>query len=130
MSFQRTIIEGLLKVAKSMHPEYGSLIDFALAHEDQLEQLGPLISDAIKEGPGAYAAAEKAAPDLAAKIREFVSAVPRSADSHDQAKVVIAKHAENVTRQLFGLGDMTADEEQAWMNKSTERLDDSRLGSA
>ena len=130
MSFQKMLFEGLLKAAASLHPEYASLINFAIAHEDQLEKVGPLLSAAAKEGPGAFAAAEKAAPELADKIRDFVSSVPRTAGSHEESATVIQAHAEEVTRQIFGLPSLDPEAERKWMDDTTALQNDSRNGSA
>lgn len=119
MSFQKMLIDGLLHTVASIHPDYKPLIDFAVDHEDELEKIGPVLKAAAQEGPGAFAAAEKAAPELAKAIRDLVSSIPRPAGSPAESKAAIATHAENVTRQIVGLHHMTAAEERHWMDQTT-----------
>lgn len=119
MSFQKMIVDGLLREVARLHPGYAPIIEFALEHEDQIEKLGPVIAAGVEEGPGAFAAAEKAAPDLAKAIRDFASSVPGTAASPAHADAAIAAHAENVTRQIVGLHKMSPEEEREWMDRTS-----------
>lgn len=114
------LIDGLLHTVASIHPDYKPLIDFALAHEDQLEKVGPVIKAAAEEGPGAFAAAEKAAPELAKAIRNLAASIDdMPMNSSTPPGVVEDLHAENVTRQIVGFQKMTSVEERAWMDQKT-----------
>ena len=115
MSLSKEATDALLKIIGFIHPEYSGLIGFLTDHEDQLVAAGPVLEEAAKEGPGALAAAEKAAPDLAKAINDFVAASPLSHTSPMVAKV----HAENITRQIVGVNSMTPAEEQAWIDHAT-----------
>jgi hypothetical protein len=120
MPLTKSATDGLLRAVAWLHPEYGGLIDFLEAHEDQLQAAGPVIQAAAAEGPGALEAAEKAAPDLARAIKDFAGAIG-SGDPAD-SKV----HAENITRHLVGAPALTPEQTQAWLNPISE---DSRSGS-
>ena len=112
MPLTKTATDGLLRTIAWLHPEYSSLIDFLEAHEDQLAAAGPVIQAAATEGPGALAAAEKAAPDLAAAIKHFISVSPVASGNPKTASL----HAENVTRQIVGVPVLTAAQQSAWLN--------------
>lgn len=94
------IVDGLLKTIAALDPKYASMINFFLAHEDEFEKLAPIADAAVKEGPGAFAAAENAAPELAQAIRDFIDILPLTASAPADAKVA---HRENVARQLVGI---------------------------
>jgi len=119
MTISQQATDGLLKALKFMHPEYGGLIDFLTGHETELMAAGPLIQAAATEGPGAFAAAEKAAPELAAAIRGFVAATP-AASSNPKATSL---HAEKLTRQIVGAPPLTPEGERQFLSQ------DSRSGS-
>lgn len=128
MSFQKTLIDGALRAAASLHPELAGLIDLALKYEPQLEQLGPIIKAAAEEGPGAFAAAEEHAPELAAAIRNFAHSLPGTAATSAHAEQALKVNTENVTRDLFHIGRMDPDEEKAWIDRATPANEDSRFG--
>ena len=107
--------DGLLKTIAWLHPEYAPLIAFIQQHQDQIAALGPVIQAAITEGPGALAAAEKAAPDLAKAIRDFVAVSPMSS----AVPKVSTIHAENVTRKIFGASPLSDTEQATWWANST-----------
>ena len=115
MPIGKIAIEGLLKTVGWLHPEYSGLIGFLLNHEDELEAAGPVIQEAAKEGPNALAAAEKAAPDLAKAIKDFVAASPVGSP----VKSIASLHAENVTRQIVGAPKLTVRQEQEWIDRAT-----------
>jgi hypothetical protein len=119
MDFTKSATDGLLRMVGALHPEYSSLINFLLGHETELLAAVPVIQAAATEGPSALAAAEKAAPDLAAAIKKFVAASP--AASADQK--VSSLHAEKLTRQLVGAPALTVDQEHHFLSE------DSRSGS-
>ena len=123
MTISQQATDGLLKTLRFMHPEYASLIDFLLGHEAQLEAAGPVIQAAATEGPGALAAAEKAAPDLAKAIKDFIAASPVASASPQVASM----HAENITRRIVGAPVLTPSQESDWLNSASG---DSRTGSA
>jgi hypothetical protein len=119
MSFKEMLLQGLLHTISSLHPDYKPLVDFALSHEVELNRLAPVLKAAAKEGPGAFAAAQKQAPELAKAIHDLVSSMPIVANSPAESKAVIAVHSENVTRQLVGLPHFTPDEEKVWMDNAS-----------
>lgn len=122
MPLTKTATDGLLRILGFLHPEYKDLITFLEAHEDQLIAVGPLIQQAAKEGPGALAAAEKAAPDLAKAIRNFIKATPDGANS-----TLAEYHAENVVRQITGSPTISPAD---WFNRSLpEGYGTSQVGS-
>ena len=115
MTLDKTATDGLLKVIAYFHPEYKDLITFLITHEDQLASVVPVIQAGIAEGPGALAAAEKAAPWLTQAIKDFVAASPVASS----VPAISAMHAENITRRIVGRDPMTVREEQAWMDRAT-----------
>lgn len=129
MSLSASLTDGLLRVVAMLHPEYKNLVDVAIAHETEIEKLGPVLHAAAKEGPGAFAAAVAAAPDLAKAIHNFVASMPATASSHEEAAAAIAKRSENVTRVMVGAEPMTPDDEQRWMDRASPISEDSRSGS-
>ena len=76
MPVSKQVADGLLDTIAWLHPEYATIIDFVKSHEDQLSALVPVIQASIKEGPGALAAAEKAAPELTQAIKSLIAASP------------------------------------------------------
>jgi hypothetical protein len=123
MTISQQATDGLLKTIGWLHPEYSGLIGFLQQHEAQLEAAGPVIQAAATEGPGALAAAEKAAPDLAKAIKDFVAASPVASGGSPQ---VTAMHAENITRRIVGAPVLTPSQENDWLNSASG---DSRTGS-
>jgi hypothetical protein len=121
MDFTKSATDGLLRVVGALHPEYAPLIRFLTDHESQLLAAAPLIQIAATEGPGAFAAAEKAAPELAAAIKKFIAASPIS-DGPTAQKM----HTERLTRQIVGAPALSPDQERKWLNPIS---DDSRSGS-
>lgn len=119
MSFKTSIIEGLLHAVASFNPALGPLINMALEHEAEIIKLGPVISAAIDEGPGAFAAVEKQTPKLAAAIKDFVHSLPATAPTAVHADASLKVATENATRNVFGFKKMTPEEELAWMDRTT-----------
>jgi hypothetical protein len=119
MTISKQATDALLMTIGWLHPEYGGLIGFLTEHEDQLVTAAPIIQAAATEGPSALAAAEKAAPDLAAAIKKFVAASPAaSADPK-----VSSLQAEKLTRHIVGAPPLTVDQEHHFLSE------DSRSGS-
>jgi hypothetical protein len=110
------LVEGLLKTIATLHPEYATMIDFVLNHEDQIEKLAPIADAAAKEGPGAFAAAEKAAPDLAEAIKQFVDSIPGTAATSEEAQAKIAQHRETVTKHLVGTAKVETAQQSTWLD--------------
>ena len=113
------LVTGLLKTIATFDPKYASMIDFVIAHEDQIEALAPIADAAVKEGPGAFAAAEKAAPDLAKAIRDFVDAIPGTASTAEEAQATIAKHRETVTLHMAGVAKAQTTGNASWLDGPT-----------
>lgn len=123
------LVDGLLKTIAAFHPEYAPMIDFVINHETEIEKLAPIAAAAEKEGPGAFAAAEEHAPELAAAIKNFVDSIPGTASTAAEAQAKIAKHREVVTRHLTGAAQVEATGSTSWMaddNPTTST--DSRVG--
>jgi hypothetical protein len=119
MTITTTATDGLLKTIGWLHPEYGVLINFLIAHEAQLTAAGPVIVAAATEGPAALAAAEKAAPGLTEAIKHFIEASP-AASYRPQ---IVQMHSENITRRIVGAPILTPDQENEFLSQ------DSRSGS-
>jgi hypothetical protein len=119
MPINKTATDGLLHVLSFLHPEYSGLISYLENHEDALVAVGPVIQAAATEGPGALAAAEKAAPDLARAITDFVAAAPIGTVTPAVARA----HAENVARQIVGAPKMTPEQEQSYIDRATPNPD-------
>jgi hypothetical protein len=119
MTISKTATDGLLNAIGWMHPEYAPLIGWLEAHEDTLMAAGPVIAEAAKEGPGALAAAEQAAPDLAAAVKKFVAVSPIASNNPQIARM----HSENVTRRIVGAPVLTESQENEFLSQ------DSRSGS-
>jgi hypothetical protein len=115
MAINKQATDGMLHVLGWLHPEYAGLIGFLETHEDQLVAVGPVIQEAATEGPGALAAAEKAAPDLAKAVKDFVAAAPIGTVTPAVARA----HAENITRQIVGAPKMTPEQEQNYIDRAT-----------
>jgi hypothetical protein len=113
------LVDGLLKTIAVLHPEYATMIDFVLEHEDQIEKLAPIADAAVKEGPGAFAAVEKAAPDLANAIKQFVDSIPGTAATPAEAKAKIDQHRETVTQHLTGIAKTPETETTSWLDRPT-----------
>lgn len=111
------LVEGLLKTIAMFHPEYKSMIDFVLNHEDQIEKLAPIADAAVKEGPGAFAAAKEHAPELAKAIADFVDSIPGTASSATEAQATIAKHRETVTHHLVGVAKEESTQTGSWFEQ-------------
>jgi hypothetical protein len=113
MPISKQMADGLLDTIAWLHPEYAPIIDFVKSHEDQLAVLVPVIQDSIKEGPGALAAAEKAAPELTQAIKHLVAVSPVASAVPRIAQI----HAENVTRKIVGISPMSAIEETDYISQ-------------
>lgn len=107
--------DGLLDTIKWLHPEYAPMIDFVVEHRVQLIALAPVIRAGITEGPGALAAAEKAAPELTEAIKHFISVSPVAAVTPAITKI----QAENIMRRVVGSPIMTDSEQTEFMNRNT-----------
>jgi hypothetical protein len=111
------LVEGLLKTIATFHPEYSSMINFVLAHEDQFEKLAPIADAAVKEGPGAFAAAKEHAPELAKAIEDFVDSIPGTAATPAEAQTKIDNHREVMTRHLAGVAKAETTETSSWLDR-------------
>ena len=119
MAIGKIATDAALRTIGWLHPEYGGLISFLQQHEDQLIAAGPVIQAAATEGPNALAAAEKAAPDLANAVKDFVAASPVASPDPK----VNSLHAETITRHIVGAPPLTREQEQKMLGE------DSRSGS-
>jgi hypothetical protein len=119
VTISKSAADGLLRAVAFLHPGYAPLIDFLEAHEDALVAAGPVINEAAKEGPGALAAAETAAPGLTQAIKHFIESSPVATYQPKLATM----HAENITRRIVGAPVLTEDQEHDFLSE------DSRSGS-
>jgi hypothetical protein len=71
-----------------------------------------IIKEAIDDGPKAYEAAKKAAPDLHKAITDLAKLVFNT-ETPTKAQL------ENTTRTLYGFRPMTFDEEERWFASQT-----------
>jgi hypothetical protein len=113
-----SILDGVLRMTAMFHPELKTLIDVALKYQTQLEALEPIIVAADQEGPSAIAAAEKAAPDLAKAIHDFVNSMPAQAPNAKEAQRMMAVKKEAVTRAMFGSVPMSDQEQKTWLSQA------------
>lgn len=120
-------------ILTNIWPGGRQLHDLLVKYHDQIESLAPIIEN-IGEAGSALAAAEKAAPELAAAIKDFVRQLPpgtivsMSASPPDVPAPLTAAARENVARVLLGRHAMTPDEEAAWMAAQTASVGDPRFG--
>lgn len=128
---QNSLVAGALRAVGAFHPEYAGFIATVLKYAPQIDELGPIVTAGIKEGPGALAAAAKAAPALASAIHDFAASAGKLAIVPDASeRIAHETNAENVAREMFGHPRMTREEEAAWMDsKSPYGQNDSRRGS-
>lgn len=129
MSIQGCLLNGAISAIETFHPELTPILSAIMKYEPELERLEPVILAAVKEGPGAFAAAEEHAPELAAAIRHFVASKPGTAPSPAASAAQVATASENFTRKMFGLNLMNPDEERAWMDGTTPNVGNSQAGS-
>lgn len=113
-----SMLDGVLRAVAMFHPELKDLIEVALKYENQLEALEPVIVAADKEGGSALAAAEKAAPDLALAIHNFVNSIPAQAPNAHAADRMINMKKEAVTRSIFGSVPMSNEEQKSWLDRA------------
>lgn len=97
----------VLGAVQRTHPELATLIDTVIRYEPQIAGAIPVIEAAAKEGPAALAAAEKAAPGLAAAIRTYASNVTSNPNN-------VPKVAENIARQIAGQPAVPNDMDDFW----------------
>jgi hypothetical protein len=107
-------VDGILDTVAWLHPEYAPLIDFVKSHEDTIAALAPVVTEAIKEGPGALAAADKAAPDLTKAVRDFVATIPGT-----NVPQVANYHAENIVRKLVRAPAVSDTQHATWWVNNT-----------
>lgn len=122
------LVDGLLRTIATFHPEYAPIIDYVISHEDEIEKFAPIANAAMKEGPGAFAAAEEHAPELAKAIRQFVDSIPGTASTAEEAQATITKHREIVTQHISGTAQVQSAQTTSWMDAKSP-IDDSRQGS-
>lgn len=126
MSTGISILQGTLGVISMLYPPAAPFIAIAEKAAPYLIAAIPLIEAGIKEGPGAFAAVQAAAPELTAQIRAIATQASSLGVSFGSTD---AGHIENVTRAMFSLPQMTHDQEMAWMNAATPHNDPSQENS-
>lgn len=135
MSFKLNLLNGLLNAVATFHPEYKTAIATVIKFEPMIEKLGPVAAAGVKEGPGVVAAIQEHAPELLKAIKDLVAAAPSSAGHKPGAAqpgpMARAQdlQVENVARGLFGFGNMSIEEQSAWMNSTTPGNDPSQENS-
>lgn len=120
-----SILHGVLGVVSFAFPAAAPVISIIEKAAPYIIAAKPLISAAIKEGPGAFAAAKEAAPQLADAIKSLASHVMATGKFGASPGVVV----ENVARAVFGHQQMTAEEEKRWMDNATPHNDPSQENS-
>lgn len=111
------LVDGLLKTIAAINPEYAPMINFVLAHETEIDMLAPIADAAVKEGPGAFAAAKEHAPELAKAIEDFVDSIPGTAATPSAAQATIDKHREIVTKHLAGIAKTESTQTSSWLDR-------------
>lgn len=134
-SFKLNLLNGVLNTLASFHPEYKVAIGAIIHNEPLLEKLGPVVTAGIKEGPGAVAALQASAPDLVKAIKALVAASPLGSGQKPGSPLpgptqrAQDLHVENAARSLFGIGGMTVEEQNAWMQSKSPMSERSDVGS-
>jgi len=112
MSAIGTILSGLSYVASIAYPPAAPVIAFLQNIEPYAETALPLIKEAITEGPAAFTAAKKAAPDLFAQLSTLASVLKQNAGNTDP---VTDQQLANITSHIVGI------DPPGWTNDETER---------
>lgn len=113
---------GALHMLARFYPKAAPVV----AAVEKYKDAAPIITNLIKEGPSAFAAAKEKAPGLADAIEQFVHAhLPTGSANAPAASLAV----ENATRGVFGFGKMTPDQEQVWMDRYSPISQDSKSGS-
>jgi hypothetical protein len=121
-----TLLKGSLGLISMIYPKAAPIISLIEKAAPYLEKAQPIIAAGIKEGPGAYAAAKEAAPELFDAIDKLTAHVMSSGEASFGSTPEAMK--ENVTRAMFALPQMTFEEELKWMNDTTKYVGDPRFG--
>jgi hypothetical protein len=104
-----SLISGLLSLVSIAYPPAAPVIGILEKVAPMVEEAAPVIKAAISEGPSAFKAAQRAAPDLAKAIEELAGHV----FGHTGEDAL-----EKVTRTLVG-HKMTPDDEQRWFERAS-----------
>ncbi len=119
------VLQGVLGLISIAYPPAAPIITIIEKAAPYIAAAEPVIAAAISEGPSAFAAVKAQAPQLAVAIQQisdhFQSMGKTFADTSDG-------HVENVTRAIFRLPQMTAEQERQWMDSTTANTQDSRFG--
>lgn len=119
MSFAGTILSGALDLVAIAYPPAATAIGIAKTLAPYLEASLPLVRSAVQEGPAAFAAAKKAAPELFRHMGEFASALKGGTPG---APVHVTDHElANLTAHVAGIDPpgWTHAETQAWWNRAS-----------
>ena len=122
-----SILTGVLGIVSIVYPPAAPIIGIIEKAAPYIIAAKPLIAAAIKEGPGAFAAAKEAAPGLGKAIDELSSHVFAAANNAFGKTPEVAQ--ENIARAIFGFRQMTFEEEMRWMNSMTPGNDPSQENS-
>lgn len=118
-----TLAFGALHMLTRFYPKAAPVV----AAVEKYKDAAPIIVNLIREGPSAFEAAKEKAPGLTAAIEQFVHAhMPATAQTAPNATALMV---ENTTRNLFGFGNLTHEQEMAWMERYSPISQDSRSGS-
>jgi hypothetical protein len=105
-----SVLDGILTLVSIAYPPAGTVIGVIQKAMPLIDAAIPVVQAAIKEGPGAFEAAKKASPELAKAISDISSHLFGS--THPE-------QLERVTSHLFGLHQMTTEEEKSWMDRAS-----------
>lgn len=120
-----SILSGVLGIVSIAYPPAAPIIGILERVAPYIIAAKPLIAAAIAEGPGAFDAAKKAAPELGKAISDLASHLMPSGAFGSDPKVVL----ENVARAVFGHSQMTFEQQMKWMNDTTPGNDPSQENS-
>lgn len=120
MSAIGNILGFLGPIAAAVYPPAAPFIAFAQRIEPFAEAGMPLLQDAIKAGPEAFAAFKLAAPDFTAHLRELAAAIKFGPDSQDVGDVSDHELA-NLGAHIAGVDPpgWTHEETQRWWDRAS-----------
>lgn len=101
-----------LNAVATVYPPAAPFVAIAMKVEPYIEQALPIIEDAIKEGPAAFAAAKQAAPELFAGLTRMASTLKVMQGSNS---FVTDSELANLTAHVAGI------DPPGWTHEDTQR---------
>lgn len=111
------VLQGALGLISIFYPPAAPVIAIIEQAAPYIIAAKPLITAAIAEGPGAFAAAKAQAPELAKAISDLAA---QAASLGKSFGATPEGHVENVARAIFGQRQLSFEDELSWMDKTTE----------